>query len=79
MSSEIFENLARLSGWLAVGFLFLNFLTCFVMPWSKKYRELLVKTEVPEEPKPLCFYHGKFIGPTIILVLIHIIFGILAK
>ena len=79
MNPEILDNLAKITGWVAAGFLFLNFLTCFVMPWSRKYRELLVKTEVPEEPKPLCFYHGKFIWPAILFVLLHIAFGIIAR
>lgn len=77
MSSELLSILAKLTGWLAAGFLFLNFFTCFAMPWSKKYRELLFKTEIPEEPKPLCFYHGKFTWLTIFFVLVHIILSIL--
>jgi len=79
MSSEILEILARLTGWLAAGFLFLNFFTCFAMPWTKKYVGLLTKTEVPEEPKPLCFYHGKFTWITIFFVLVHVILGILVR
>ncbi|MDO8424848.1 MAG: hypothetical protein Q7S70_02820 [bacterium] len=79
MDQEILETLARLTGWLAASFLFLNFFTCFAMPWSKKYRQLLVKTEVPEDPKPLCFYHGKFVWIAISFVLLHLVFGILAK
>ncbi|OGZ23332.1 MAG: hypothetical protein A3A08_02385 [Candidatus Nealsonbacteria bacterium RIFCSPLOWO2_01_FULL_41_9] len=79
MNSELLEILAHLSGWLAAGFLFLNFFTCFAMPWTKKYRALLMKTEVPEEPKPLCFYHGKFTWITIFFVLVHIILGILVR
>lgn len=67
----------RLIAWLAAGFLFLNFFTCFAMSWTKKYRELLLKTEeIPEEPKPLCFYHGKFAWLTIFFVLLHIILAI---
>ncbi len=70
--------LTRLTGWLAAGFLFLNWFTCFAMPWAKKYKELLFKTEgVPEEPRPLCFYHGKFVWVTMSFVLLHIILSIL--
>lgn len=70
--------LINLTGWLAAGFLFLNFFTCFAMPWTKKHLGLLLKTkEVPEEPKPLCFYHGKFVWITIFFILLHIIIAIL--
>lgn len=71
-------TMERLIAWLAAGFLFLNFFTCFAMSWSKKYRKLLFETEkVPEEPKPLCFYHGKFTWLTIFFTLLHIILAIL--
>ena len=79
MDSEFFKILMHLTGWLAAGFLFLNFFTCFAMPWTKKYLALLNKTEIPEEPKPLCFYHGKFIWATIFFVMVHIILGILIE
>ena len=80
MNSEIISILARLTGWIAAAFLFLNFFTCFAMPWTKKYRQLLFPTEgIPEEPKPLCFYHGKFTWLTISFVLLHILLGIIAE
>ncbi|MFQ6049756.1 MAG: hypothetical protein ACE5J0_01820 [Candidatus Paceibacterales bacterium] len=67
----------RLIAWLAAGFLFLNFFTCFAMSWTKKYRKLLLEEEVPEDPKPLCFYHGKFTWLTIFFTLLHIILALL--
>lgn len=76
--TDFLTNLANLAGWLAAGFLFLNFLTCWGMPWAKKHRELVCKVEgVEEEPRPLLWYHKWLIWPAIIFSLIHIILAIL--
>ena len=75
---EFLPILTKLTGWLAAAFLVLNFLTCWVMPWAKKCRELICKVEgVEEEPKPLCYYHKILVWPAIIFTLIHIIIAIL--
>ena len=76
MISDYLPILVRLTGWVAASFLFLNFFTCWAMPWAKKYRALLLKTEISEEPKPLCFYHNPIAWLAIFFALIHIIFAI---
>jgi len=79
MNPEILSNLVKLTGWLAAGFLFLNFLTCWAMPWAKKYCETLLKGKEigKEEPKPLCFYHNPIAWIAIFFIITHIILAIL--
>lgn len=78
MEPEILEILIRLNGWVAAGFLVLNFLTCWAMPWAKRCRELVCKVEGVEElPRPLCLYHKWIVWPAIIFSLIHILLAIL--
>lgn len=80
MEKEVIENLVRLSGWVAAGFLFLNFLTCFVMPWAKKCIQLLRKEEGLEEfSRSFCAYHSPFARLAIFFALIHIILAVFLR
>jgi succinate dehydrogenase/fumarate reductase cytochrome b subunit len=74
---QILPFLTRLSGWLALGFLFLNFLTCWATPWSRKCQGRVCKLEeLEEEPRALGFYHKYLVWPAIIFAIIHLILGI---
>lgn len=76
---ELFYTLLIWSGWIAGVLIFLNFLTCWVMPWAKKCeeRETCKHKGCPEESKPLCAYHKIIAWVTIIAVSIHIILSIM--
>lgn len=75
--TEIIPYLTRLTGWLAAGFLVLNFLTCWVMPWSRECQQLACKQEgVEEQAHPLCFYHRPLAWLAIIFALVHIVLAV---
>lgn len=76
-----FQNLTIISGWMAAIAIFLNFLTCLAMPWSKT--KCLWKGDIPGPDKcdakgfqPLAYMHRIFVWLSILAVAFHIIIAI---
>lgn len=79
LSQEFLAAITRVTGWLAASFLVLNFLSCWAMPWSRKYKRALLREEegIKQEAKPLCFYHTPLAWIAISFALVHMILAVL--
>jgi len=74
-------NPTIITGWVSAAFIFLNFGTCLIMPWTRK------DIEEPKEKKcdgkgchsaALGSYHKPIVILTIISVIVHIVFSLIA-
>ena len=74
-------NPTIITGWICTMFIVLNFSTCLIMPWARKPLEECDKKECAGKvchSATLGSYHKPIVVLTIISVIVHIIFSLIA-
>ena len=75
-------SLTIITGWIAAILLIFNFVTCFVMPWSRrKFSECEGKKCAKGEchAMTLCQYHRPIVWFSILAIIFHIAVALIGK